>query len=506
MTGAARGVLDRLLVVAALLGAMAFVSQALPPFAILPESEMNASRVTPAVALARGQGVYAGPDHGAVIDFMYGPMAAIAFLPSALASSPSGTLAIAGVLNLIAFFVPMAWLLASELPRPVALASFLCFALLVSYDLGLSFSAFTIHADAPALGLCAAACLAHLSGVRAAPALSAACAVLAVWTKQPAAPIVLALPLYALLTGGPREGARHALWLAALGIVSSLLFVLVFGYRDMVFNMFTLPGRMPWYGEAEHGRTPAALNSLRLLALQNRWPAALLAILAAISARGAGGVWRWLGAHRWTLLALVGLLMAPTAVLGGAKIGGYLNTHSFTNYFVLGAATLALGEAAARAGSPARRPAAALLLALLVALAIASLASPRQERAVRGALARLRAWRTNPQQQAYDFARAHPGEVWFPWNPLASLQAEGRLYHSEIGIWNRELVGMEMSEANLRRHLPPAMRWLAFRPPTGALTWLPPANHHLPAFREPVAVPGLEGWVVYGRAERDEAS
>jgi hypothetical protein len=490
----------RLFLGAAVLGMLAVIAQVLPPLSIIPESDVNASRVTPAVALAKGFPIYAGPDDGPVIDFMYGPMAAIAFLPAALASTPSGALLIAAIVNVLYFFVPMAWLHARMLPGAVAAATFAVFALFVGRDIGLSFSALTIHADAPALGLCALACLAVLGRGRTAPALAAALAVLGVWTKQPAAAIVLALPLYALVVGGSRSAWRQCLWLAGIGAVVSLLFVVVFDWRDMFFNMFTLPARQPWYGEAEHGRLPAALNSLRLLAQQNRWPVAAVLVLAAVTARGAGGLRRWVGANPWLLLALVGLLMVPASVLGASKVGGFLNTHSFTNYFLLGAATLGLGEVATRTSGRVRGPAAVALLALVLIVAGSRLASPRQRAAARTALARLSTWSANPQQQAYDFARAHPGEVYFPWNPLASLQVEGRLYHSELGIWNRTLVGRTMGEAHLRRYLPAAPRLVAFRPPTGALTWLPPPNQHLPDFNVPVAIPELPGWVVYRRA------
>jgi len=95
---------------AAAVGVIVAAAALLHGVVAVPESDMSASRVVPAVALARGFPLYAGPASGPIIDFMYGPIAALAFLPAALASTPSGALAIAVVVNVAWFFLPMAWL------------------------------------------------------------------------------------------------------------------------------------------------------------------------------------------------------------------------------------------------------------------------------------------------------------------------------------------------------------------------------------------------------------
>src|SRR5262245_7506387 len=85
------------------LGVAAAVAGAQPMAALagLPAADMTASRVVPGVALARGFPIYAGEHGGPIIDFMYGPVAALAFTPAALAATPSGALAIAGALNVL---------------------------------------------------------------------------------------------------------------------------------------------------------------------------------------------------------------------------------------------------------------------------------------------------------------------------------------------------------------------------------------------------------------------
>jgi hypothetical protein len=490
------------LAASAALPLLVFAARALTAFSLIPASDMNASHVATSVALARGWRIYLGSrDDGPILDFMYGPLTAIAFLPSTLASSLSAMLLVGGLLTLVYFFGPMAWLHLGSRAGPAAGAAGLaCFALLVFRDPALSYSGFYIHADAPALGLAACACKLLLVSRERASSLahvgSAACAVLAAWTKQTAAPIVLALPLWVLLADGGRAALRYTASLALVGSIVALVFAVSFGVEPLVFNMLVLPSRHPWHDEATHGKLGTALFWLRILAVQNRWPAALLAAAALLGASGARGLRAWCGANPWTLLLLTGLLMVPTSVMGSAKVGGYLNSHSFASYFLLGAATLGLTEAA-RAGARSSRLAKAALAGLALALAASDIVDRSRYEALRVAIGRLGSWSDNPQTAAYEFARAHPGEVYLPWNPLASLLADGVLYHSDFGIWDRELAGQPPADDLWRQHLPPRMRFVAFR--SGIGRSLPSPTRRLPEFTARVAAEELPRWEVYER-------
>jgi hypothetical protein len=466
----------------------------------VPESDMSASRVVPAVALARGFPIYVGPTSGPIIDFMYGPVAAIAFLPAALATTPSGALAIAAALNAIAFFLPMAWLhLRAVRRRDAATAGFVLFVLAVVRDPGLAFSAFTIHADAPALGFGALACGLFVTGARPPSAgrlaAVAVAVVLAAWTKQTIAPLALVLVLVALLRDGVATGARLARLVVGVGLAVSAVWVLAFDPSALVFNMVTLPSRMPWYGEGDGGRW-ATVGFVTGLLARLTWVPALVVTALGIAARRRGIRLRDTPGG---LLAAVALALAPLAVVGGAKVGGFLNTFSVCSYFLVAAATVSLAAAATvpeRAGVAAT----ALLVVGLVVLAVDVGRGPAGLRSVAHAVARLETWRDNPHEHAFAVARAHAGEIYFPWNPLSTLLAEDRLDDNEIGAWNRDLAGVPIDDALWRRFLPPRLRLIAFRPPTGAFAWLPEPSARLPEFTEPSTMPGLEGWTVLGRA------
>jgi len=473
---------------AAAVGVIVAAAALLHGVVAVPESDMSASRVVPAVALARGFPLYAGPASGPIIDFMYGPIAALAFLPAALASTPSGALAIAVVVNVAWFFLPMAWLHVRAAGRlDVGLAALVLFALVVLRDPGLTFSALTIHADAPALGLGAVACVLAAGG--AGPAAIALATALALWTKQTMAPIALALLVHAWARGGRRGALRLAAWLGVFGLGIGVLACLAFGPAALVFNMVTLPGRMPWYGDATTSRWATALFVAGLV-VRLTWLPALVTIGLVLRQR------RRHASTRSDLILLAGaaLALAPAAIAGGAKVGGYLNTLSVTSYFLVAAATAGLA-AAARDGD---RVARVLLVAGLVGYGLVLGTGPAGVRSLQASVAGLRAWTDNPHERAFRAARAHPGEIDFPWDPLAVVLAENRLDNNEIGAWNRDLAGVPIDDALWRRHLPPRLRWMAFRPPTGAFTWLPEPTGRLPELSAPASLPGLEGFTVLG--------
>ena len=75
--------------------------------------------------------------------------------------------------------------------------------------------------------------------------VGAALAVLSVWAKQTAAPIVLALPTYLWLREGRAVALRFALCLGGVGAAVSLSFVGWLGLEGISFTMFQMPGGHP---------------------------------------------------------------------------------------------------------------------------------------------------------------------------------------------------------------------------------------------------------------------
>ena len=65
-------------------------------------------------------------------------------------------------------------------------------------------------------------------------------------------------------------------------------------------------------------------------------------------------------------------------------------------------------------------------------------------------------------RQARSLAAQLPGQVYFPWNPIATYYADGRIDHTEDGLLTRRVAGRPLSDAQIRQHLPPQLSVVAF--------------------------------------------
>lgn len=498
--------LDRILAVLAPMGVVAILVHLIEALASGPELEMNASRVANAVAMARGHDIFLTVDQGPLLDFMYGPMFVVAYTPAALAASATGAIWIGVVLSLLFVLVPFA-ILAFRYPgqpsRLTASVAVVCFGLLCTWDSGLWWVAWHIMADAPALALAGSACAGLLS-CRGTPStrrliVVSLCAALAVWSKQTMAPLVLALPLYAWMRSDLRAALRFVGILGITGLVVSLVFVLWLGFDDLLFNLFLVPGGHPWKGSLTGGsRLQDAVVSLRRMA-GIAGPAALAAVaIAATSIRSGVPLRQWIREHPWTGLAWVALLMVPTCVMAGAKIGGEANVYAISTYFLTGAVVLGLAQATTTDAIQVRTASRMLLAAVLLFGVGMEMLRPQRYLALRTAVEQLRHWHDNPQERAVAFARAHPDEVHFIGNPLIGLYSDGRLYSDMFGRYDRELAGYRPKPELMLQYAPPKLRYLASR---ANFPWFtkPSMFPEYPNFTKPVAVAELPDHVVWER-------
>jgi hypothetical protein len=175
---------------------------------------------------------------------------------------------------------------------------------------------------------------------------------------------------------------------------------------------------------------------------------------------------RFLQASVWMAAA-----MLPVGLAAYFKIGGDTNVVH-TGSYLLPALVLAwLAGGSAPAPGPALRIAAVAIVALaLRATDLASLpARPL----------------TRQFEVVTELTTRFPGGLWFPQNPLVTYYADRRLWHSEDGIYTRNVAGYGLREPEFRRHLPPGVHGVVYP----AHVVRPYALALLPNFDEVVNLP-----------------
>ena len=206
----------------------------------------------------------------------------------------------------------------------------------------------------------------------------------------------------------------------------------------------------------------------------------LVALVDALLMNRPGRRWPRRAWAAWFLLAVC---LLPTASIGRTKVGGEVNHESFVVFYLAAAVVCWLVSLTLDRGRafPARLAGA---LAVLVAVN-----SPR--------VLDYPGWRAawdNQNEAAYRYDVRHPGEVYFPWNPLTSLLAEGKLYHFDYGVFDRNLGGARVSAGQVGEFLP------SRRPVIASFI----AHHdyllleYFPDYRARPTVRELPDWKIFG--------
>ena len=418
-------------------------------FRLVPFWTWSAARLAASARLAYGFPLYTAPGDAMVNGWVYGPVSAIAYWPAIWAGEPLAALRAATWLNALYFLLPPflvgapLWSMPGRRLSAAYAAIFGVAALLVPYSTW--YGAAALSADTVAICLGSCSCLALSRGRHF--ALAAALAVLAVWSKQIEAPLLLAQIGFLTWKRGGRVAAHYTGWLAGMGLLVSAAFGLWFGFAALWHCTVTIPSR--------HPLETARLGGL-LLALAGStwwvWPLALAARPWRRTQDPADGSAPNGAAF---LLLLVSLALLPGGLAAAAKAGGDQNSLHTIAYAVLGAITLAAGWL----GSSDVRHASRARLALLAGLALALFAGG-QRIVVHDHLAVADPGAQH--REAFAFARARPGQTSYPCNPLISLMAERRDYPFVYGLDDWRLAGAAPSPEALRRLLPPTLTFIVY--------------------------------------------
>jgi hypothetical protein len=244
--------------------------------------------------------------------------------------------------------------------------------------------------------------------------------------------------------------------------------------------MVQVPTRQPWI-ELLSGR-PWEPWAVATAVVGNIW--------VGVAVAAAGGAACRLLAIRPPAIAIAFLFIAaaqlPAAVAGLQKIGGTINHLGVVTLLLASAGIVMLLEAARAA------PAASALRAYgFPAVATLAAAAAIAAGLPMSFVSRVCFGGPSPLARCAALAAARPGEVYFPWQPLASLVAEGRLYHIDYGLLDLRFSRFPASGEWLHAGLPPRLRYVVCPDPPftnevvdrlGPAT-VPSTDLRLPGFR-----------------------
>jgi uncharacterized membrane protein len=442
--------------------------------------EWNGCRLAPVASLARGYSLYYPADQGPILNLIYGPVAALIYAPT-LAFGSAQSMVVAGVtIAVLLVAIPLFvchWRVrgtGSDVFLRTLLAFLVCF-LALSIQYGTSDWYRNVHADAPALGFGLLACASLIPAPsRRSLVLAALFTALALWSKQTSIGLACGIAAWLWIAHDRGHAIRYGLWLTGFGAAFGLIAIAAFGFGPLAFNMFTIPSRHPWQ--------PNALRTLLGDAL--RYTVVPVAILIlAFAALDRSRLRPEFAARAWTLFLLVAVFMIPTSLLGRVKIGGEPNSLHCVLYLYV-AASLSLLQASSEVPSGWPRLA-VVSAAVLFGSGYAQAAQLLPAQSLIDA---------NVYRQADLYRQEHPGEVYFPTNPLCTLLAESKLYHFDYGVYDRTLAGFAPTPDHLRAHLPQRLKFMAYYnfPPrvmkdlTRDARWMPEPNDR-----------SMYGWTLY---------
>jgi hypothetical protein len=463
-----------------------------------PSFVWNEVRLARSVALLHGFSLYLDKDAtGPVIGTLHTPVSHCLYLTVAGFHSPTYLLLAGSLLSLLLIFVPLSWVLlrASQGNRDRlfgATAAFLFCGFLIMQAPGTFHTASMIHTDAAALAFATLAC-----GVFCNPRkpitvpqvwLAGVGCVLAVGSKQTMAPIVLALALFLGVCTGAKLLAHFGAAVLIGGTVLLAAILALAPAHAFLFNTVTLAAHRP----LKDGYIELLVQSFRAGkqdALPALFPMLLLAGYRWIAAESRPDLRDFVRANRWLAFALAAAALIPVTVKAIVTVGTDVNHLGSVLYFLFVAAGLAIEQCLADPGNSLLRGCAWMCAALgiLVGIAPGTLLSLPS---------RLRDVHQNAPEAALHYEQRRPGRAYFPCNPMASLLADGRVYHVDYSVYDREVAGYPLTSHQFEAGLPAGFTVVAI--PPGEQPQSSALRDMLKRY-EPVTDIELPGWTVYKR-------
>ena len=418
----------------------------------------NDHRLAPSLAILKGFSLYYPEDGGPVLSTLYGPITAFAFVPPAILKVlPSQVVQFATMMAALYFFVPALVLClalaGSDYAQFAKYRYWTCVLLfavaLLNGPLQRAFS--EPHADAPALGFCALACLflARQGGkdTRWVDVLLAAVFVVCgVLSKQNMAPLPVVFAAWLLF----RDSWKKSLGFCLTGVAVAGLLLVVVGHtlatpRAIVLNLLTIPTHQPF-------RKADFFPAVGQLGYQCMVLAAFPIICLVQRLQSEPFFLRLFIRQNPSLLVLsAGAGLSVTSVMGYIKAGGNINALSPALYFLAIAFVAELIPSLRGVSASANQESITRVTLLVIVLAFAAFLNLP---AIVYGIIHAPKLKDCAMDNVFRYSKAHPDAVYFPDYPLSVMMAEGRLYHFSWGLQDRQQAGYPVSSQEFLRYTP----------------------------------------------------
>ena len=441
-----------------------------------PSFVWNDIRLAPPAALTRGYDLYYLPGGGPMLGHIYGPIAAITYLPVTLLPTPSLAIHAGVALSCLLYLLPAALLLgASDPVRALSHGCVVLFALFAFQSDVVHAVAVSIRADTPAVAFAALACFPLLDRRRRSKTgwlvASAVAAILSAGSKQVALPLLFALPAYIWLADGARAMRRYVGLMVLVGLGATIAVATLVDIRAMLYQTLVIPSGHPWRFD---NAFVVFVQTLRDIVPRSFVPLAIIAVWGTYRfslSSGPDRFRRWACENPWLVPVFVGLFCIPTSMLGRMKVGGGMYTLTYTIYFVVLGALLVVVQVAEV--NPRFRRISGRSVATLVVIAALTIVGVDTVPRLAGLPAIVQDLPRDTESSGYAFVAAHPGQVYVPYNPLLSLMAEDRAYHLALPMLSQQYsehvaVGVDLAKTQaddeaFHAYVPSDLRYVLMR-------------------------------------------
>lgn len=487
-----------------LLSILGFLLVAQVALAIVRQPSLiwNEIRWCRSLALARGQPIYLGQnDLGPIIGTLHTPVSHTFYaaligwvgdpVQAILAGSLISVAMIFGVLGWL--FVrarshgPGAWTAAS--------ATFLFCAFAVMQSPATYAAVTLIHTDACALAFSTIACglvFLNLNGhAKSRIWLCAACVVLSIGSKQTMLPLAVAVGVFILFADGSAAAVRYAIAILAVAAAAIGVAVALFPSGAFFFNVVTLASHQPYKSDAAL-QLAQAFRMAKLDSLTALFPVLFFLLHERLEPRDERLNLRpILTQCRWLVFVFAAASLVPGAIKALTTVGADINHIGSVLFFLFIASGLALQQNLMVSDHPLRRHSATLFVVVGLLVNV----TPGAAFGLPEALHRLG---QSDSEVAYRYALSHPKQVYFPWNPSVSLLTQGRLYHLDYALYDREIAGYPPTDRQVLSGLPRQFQYVAFPPGSSLLSRS--LTQAFSRYRR-TTLSELPGWTVYEKIE-----